>query len=457
MADASILRESIATVSKLIRTGEVSPVELTNQSLAAIQASQPTLNAFRTTMPERALAQARAVEDDIRAGNYRGPLHGIPLAVKDLMDVAGETSPAGSKVLANRVASEDSEVVRLLGAAGAVLTGKTSMPEFAYSPASNNQHYGPVPNPWNHQHDSAGSSSGSGAAVAANLVYGATGSDTGGSIRMPASVCGIVGFKPTFGRVSGRGAVTLSWSLDHIGPMARTVMDTALMLEAMAGYDAGDPRTRRVAPDVYSAAVEGGVQGLRVAVLTDDGGGPLGTPGVMTGMRAGVAALSAAGASVSEVAIPELSDLTALYGVLLTLEAVTYYETYLRERPGDLGEFARDRLLTAYAYSPTTFVKGQRARAVLRKRVNDRLQGFDVLALPGMPHEAPLLGVVGSNTRFTGPFNALGWPAIVVPTGFGANNLPVALQLVARPWLETTLLAAARVVERDGPWGTRPA
>jgi Asp-tRNA(Asn)/Glu-tRNA(Gln) amidotransferase A subunit family amidase len=314
-----------------------------------------------------------------------------------------------------------------------------------------------VPNPWNPEYDSAGSSSGSGAAVAANLVFGATGSDTGGSIRMPASVCGIVGLKPTFGRVSGRGAVTLSWSLDHIGPMARTVMDVALMLEVMAGYDPGDSRTRRVAPDVYSAAVDAGVQGLRVAVLTDDGVGALGTPGVMAGMQAGIEALAAAGASVSDIAIPELSDLTALYGMLLTMEAIAYYEPYLRDRPDELGEFARDRLLTGYAYSPATFVKGQRARAVLRERVNERLRGFDLLALPGMPHEAPPLGIVGSNTRFTGPFNALGWPAIVVPTGFGANNLPVAMQLVARPWLETTVLAAARVVERDGPWGQRSA
>jgi aspartyl-tRNA(Asn)/glutamyl-tRNA(Gln) amidotransferase subunit A len=401
------------------------------------------------------MAQARAAEAEIRAGNYRGPLHGVPLAVKDLMDVAGETTPAGSKVLADRIATEDSEVVRLLDAAGGVLTGKTSMPEFAYSPASNNQHYGPVPNPWNHAHDSAGSSSGSGAALAANLVYGATGSDTGGSIRMPAAACGVVGLKPTFGRVSGRGAVPLSWSLDHIGPMARTVLDTALMLEVMAGFDPGDPRTRRVAPDTYTSAVESGVSGMRVAVLTDDGAGPLGTPGVLAGMQVGVAALEAAGADIAEVAIPELADLTALYGMLLTMEAVAYFEPYLRDRPGDLGEFARDRLLTAYGYSPATFVKGERARTVLRERVKQHMEGFDLLALPGMPHEAPPLGIVQSNTRFTGPFNALGWPAIVVPTGFGADNLPVAIQLVARPWLETTVLAAARVVERDGPWGKR--
>jgi aspartyl-tRNA(Asn)/glutamyl-tRNA(Gln) amidotransferase subunit A len=379
----------------------------------------------------------------------------MPIAVKDLMDVAGETTPAGSKVLADQVATEDSEAVRLLLEAGAVITGKTSMPEFAFSPASNNQHYGPVPNPWNAERDSGGSSSGSGAAVASGLVYGATGSDTGGSIRMPASVCGIVGLKPTFGRVSAAGAVSLSWSLDHIGPMTRTVLDAAIMLDVLAGYDAGDSRTRRVPAGGYAEAVEGGVEGLRVALVTDDGGGSMGTPGVMAGLAAGIETLTANGATVEEVAVPEMVDLSALYGALLVIEAAAYYERFLRDRPDDLGEFARDRLLLAYAYSPAFFVQGSQARAALRSRIEERLAGFDLVAVPGMPHEAPPLGVVQQNTRYTGPFNALGWPAIVVPVDLGADGLPVAIQLAARPWQEPLVLRAGRVVERDGPWQGR--
>jgi Asp-tRNA(Asn)/Glu-tRNA(Gln) amidotransferase A subunit family amidase len=326
------------------------------------------------------------------------------------------------------------------------------MPEFAFSPGSNNQHYGPVPNPWNPEFDSGGSSSGSGAALAAHIVYGATGSDTGGSIRMPAAACGIVGLKPTFGRVSARGAVTLSWSLDHIGPMTRTVRDAAIMLDVLAGHDPGDPRTRHVPAGPYAATVDDGVEGLRVAVLTDDGGGPLGTPAVLDGVRQAVETIQNAGAVIDEVAVPEFFDLSLLYGGLLVIEAAAYYEQYLRERPDDIGEFARDRLLAAYAYSPTFFVSGSQARAELRRRVDERLHGYDLVVTPGMPHEAPPLGVVQQNTRFTGPFNALGWPAIVQPTIIGENNLPVAVQFAARPWLEPLVLRAAQVVERDGPW-----
>jgi aspartyl-tRNA(Asn)/glutamyl-tRNA(Gln) amidotransferase subunit A len=445
--DRSLLRQPLHAVAELIARREVSPVELTEHSLAAIEQANPHLNAFRVVMYERARAAARRAETEIAGGAYRGPLHGVPIAVKDLMDVRGETTPAGSRVLAERVAAEDSEAVRLLDAAGSVITGKTSMPEFAFSPASNNPHYGPVPNPWNPEHDSAGSSSGSGAAVAAGLVYGATGSDTGGSIRMPAAACGIVGLKPTFGRVSAGGAVTLAWSLDHIGPMTRTVMDAALMLDVLAGQDAGDPRTRRVQSGSYAAAVDDGVAGLRVALVSDDGGGEMGTPAVLAGIRNAARALAGAGAHVDEVVIPELADLALLNGALLVIEASAYYEPFLRDRPDDVGEFARDRLLAAYAYSPLLFVQGSQARAVLRRAVERRLEGYDLVLVPGMPHEAPPLGVVQQNTRYTGPFNALGWPAIVVPTGLGAGGLPVAAQLVARPWLEPLVLRAARVVE----------
>jgi aspartyl-tRNA(Asn)/glutamyl-tRNA(Gln) amidotransferase subunit A len=455
MVERDVLKLPLHEAARLIERREVSPVELTELSLAESERTNPTSNAFRTLLPARAMEAARRAETEIAAGTYRGPLHGLPIAVKDLMDVRGETTPAGSKILANAVAREDSEAVQLLDEAGAVITGKTSMSELAYYPASANAHYGPVPNPWNPAHDSAGSSSGSGSAVARGLVYGATGSDTGGSIRMPAAVCGIVGLKPTFGRVSARGAVTLSWSLDHIGPMTRTVRDAALMLEVLAGNDPGDPRTRHVPADSYSVTLEHGVSGLRIGVLTDDGAGQLGTPAVLEGMRLGVAVLANAGAEIDEVAVPEFDQLVQIYGAIIAIEAAAYHERNLRQRPDDFGEIARDRLLQAYAYSPTTLARASQARAELRRRVDERLRGFDLLALPGMPHEAPPLGIVQSNTRFTGPFNALGWPAIVVPTILGEHNLPVSLQLAARPWLETLVLRAARVVEHDGPWSGR--
>ena len=458
MPDDTLLRLPLHEVAARIARRDVSPVELTGAAVAAIERANPSINAFRIVLAESAMAAARAAEAEIVAGNYRGPLHGVPLAIKDLMDVAGETTPAGSRVLAGNVATLDSEAARRLRAAGAIFVGKTHLSEFAFNPSSINPHYGPVRNPWNLEFDTTGSSSGSGAALAAGLVFGATGSDTGGSIRMPGAACGVVGLKATFGRVSARGAVTLSWSLDHIGPMARTVRDTALLLDALAGYDPGDGRTAAVPVDDYTQAVETGVAGLRIARLTADGAGDtLGTPAVLRGLDDGVNALAAAGAHVEELDLPELADLAALNGVLITCEAAAYYERFLRERPDELGAPVRERLLFAYAYSPTTFVAAQQARAQLRRRVEERLRGFDLLALPGMPHEAPPLATVRQNTRFTGPFNMLGWPAIVVPVGLGDNGLPVALQLVGKPWREVDTLRAARVVERDGPWGGRMA
>jgi Asp-tRNA(Asn)/Glu-tRNA(Gln) amidotransferase A subunit family amidase len=452
VAKGEILRKPLHTVARLVEDRQLSATDLTEMSLAEIARTNPTSNAFRLVLDERARGSAARADEEIAAGQYRGPLHGIPVAVKDLMDIAGTTAPAGSKVLADRVATEDSEAVRRLEEAGAIIVGKTSMPEFAFSPASNNQHYGAVPNPWNAAHDSGGSSSGSGSAVAAGVVFGATGSDTGGSIRMPGALCGIVGLKPTFGRVSAAGAVSLSWSLDHVGPMTRTVQDAAIMLDVLAGHDARDPRTRNVPVADYAGSVEQGVKGLRVAVVSDDGGGEMGTPAVLNGMRLGVSALERAGAIIESVAIPEFIDLSMLYSSLLVIEAAAYYEPFLRDRPDDLGEFARDRLLAAYAYSPAFFVAGSQARAKMRRTVEERLVGFDVVVTPGMPHEAPPLGVVQSNTRFTGPFNALGWPAIVVPTILGEHGLPTAIQFAARPWREDLVLRAGRVVERDGPW-----
>lgn len=452
MSSAEILKKPLHEAGELVAAREISPVELTQATLDAIERDNPTLNAYRLVLGERALDSARQAESEITSGNYRGPLHGVPVAVKDLMAMRGTQTRAGSIVLGDDEDGEDSEAVRRLQEAGAIIVGKTHMPEFAYSPASNNQHYGPVRNPWNLEHDTGGSSSGSGSAVAAGLAFGATGSDTGGSIRMPAALCGLVGLKPTFGLVSARGAVSLSWSLDHIGPMTRSVRDAALMLDVLAGYDPGDSRTRNVPVGDYAAALEDGVSGLKVAVMTDDGTGDPGTGAVLAGVQSGLQALENAGASSNEMTLSQISDLQLVNGAILNIEAAAYYERFLRERPDDLGQWTRDRMLGAYAFSPTTFVQMQQARAVLRQQMLDALDGYDILALPGMPYEAPPLGINRSNTRYTGAFNALGWPALVVPVGLGEGGLPVSIQLVARPWQESLLFRAARVIERDGPW-----
>jgi aspartyl-tRNA(Asn)/glutamyl-tRNA(Gln) amidotransferase subunit A len=446
----------IVEVADRIRRRELSPVDLTEQSLSRIAERDPILNAFQCVLADEARAAAQAAETEILGGHYRGPLHGIPVAVKDLLAMEGTATAAGSKILAGWNTDFDATAVEHLKQAGAVIVGKTRLPEFAYSPGSNNPHYGPTHNPWNPAHDTGGSSSGTGAAVADGLVFAGLGSDTGGSIRIPASLCGIVGLKPTFGRISLYGAIPLAWSLDHLGPMTRSVADAAVLLQALAGHDARDGRTR-AAP--YPAVnLEGGARELRVGVLRDDGTGiPLGNDEALMAWKAGLASLERNGARLVEVDLPEMRDLRVVNGAIIALEAVAYHEPWLQERLGEYGEFARQRLLAAYAYAPGALVRAQQARAAIRREFDKIFDDYvDVLSTPAMPYAAPLLGTPAA-TVFTGPFNALGWPAISVPAGLTKDRLPLGLQLAGRPWDEATVLRVARVVEADGPWsGGRP-
>ena len=444
---------TISDVSKRIEQHELSPVELTEQALSRIAERDSLFNAFQTVLSETALATARAAEKEIAAGRYRGPLHGVPIAVKDLFAMKGTITTAGSKILADWATDFDAAVVERLKAAGAVIVGKTRMSEFAYSPASNNAHYGPTRNPWNREHDTGGSSSGSGAAVADGLVFGALGSDTGGSIRMPAALCGIVGLKPTFGRNSLYGAVTLSWSLDHVGPMTRSVRDAAIMQQVLAGHDERDIRTRNVPVPDYTAALGRGVRGLKIGVLRNDGSTePLATDEVLTAWRSGLDALAAAGAELVELDLPELNDLRSLNSCIIAMEATAYHQPMLQKRALDFGEFPRQRLISSYAYSSNALTRGSQARGQIRSRVNGIFRQVDLLSTPTMPYGAPLLEEQPRNTWFTGIFNSLGWPAITLPIGLGEGRLPLAMQIIGRPWDEETVFRAAAVVEADGPW-----
>jgi aspartyl-tRNA(Asn)/glutamyl-tRNA(Gln) amidotransferase subunit A len=440
-------QDSIAGMAGRLRSRAVSPVALADRALETIAARDPELNAFQLVLGERTRERARAAEREIAAGHYRGPLHGIPIAIKDLLDLAGTPTTAGSRLLAGSVSGTSAAAVERLEAAGAVIVGKTRLAEFAYSPGSNNAHYGPTHNPHDPTRDTGGSSSGSGAAVAAGMVVAALGSDTGGSIRIPASLCGIVGLKPTFGRVSLHGAVPLSWSLDHLGPMTRTVADAALMLEALAGIDPRDPRTCSVPPPAGVDGLEAGVRGLRIGVLGDDGEAePLGTPEALDAWRAGLAALTGAGATLVAIDLPELARSRIINYALLAMEAAVHHRPWLRERSADYGEFARLRLLSAHAYLPGAYVRAQQARAELRATMDALFTRVDLLSTPTMPDGAPPLGVPAP-TRFTAPFNLLGWPAISVPVGRTEGRLPLGSQLVGGPWDEATVLRAARTVE----------
>jgi aspartyl-tRNA(Asn)/glutamyl-tRNA(Gln) amidotransferase subunit A len=439
--------DSIAGIAAQIRARAISPVELAERSLARIAERNPQLNAFQLVLAEQALADARAAEAAIAAGDYLGPLHGVPVAVKDLLDLAGTPTTAGSKILASNIAAQDATGVARLRAAGAVIVGKTRMSEFAYSPGSNNAHYGPTANPHNLERDTGGSSSGSAAAVADGMVFAALGSDTGGSIRIPAANCGVVGLKPTHGMASLAGAVTLSWSLDHLGPLARSVADAAIMLEVIAGRDPRDGRTLRPAPAFRAGGLDGSARGLRVGLLGDDGTGkPLADAETLAAVRRGAEALRDAGAELVEIDIPEIEALRVISPVILAMEAAAFHTPNLRARLDDYGEFMRQRILAAFVYGPATFVAAQQARAALRQRMAAIFQQIDILALPSVPGLAPALGVP-SATTFTSPFNCLGWPAISIPAGRSAAGLPLALQLVARPWEEPALLRAAHAAE----------
>lgn len=450
---------SLHEVAEAIQRRDLSPVALTEEALARIDAHDPTLNAYQLVLHDEAREAAQRAEREIAAGCYRGPFHGVPVAVKDLLATQGTPTTAGSKVLADWIPDEDATAVRLLREAGAVIVGKTRMSEFAYSPASNNAHYGPTRNPWRLDRDTGGSSSGSAAAVAAGLAFAALGSDTGCSIRTPSAFCGLVGLKPTFGRVSLAGAVTLSWSLDHLGPMTRSVRDAALLLNLLAGHDPRDGRTRPGALPDFTTGLDGAsARGPRVGAIRNDGSAAAPpAPEALATWEDGLRVLRDAGATIVDLDLPELEDLRTCGAAIINLEAATFHERTLRHRPRDLGPFVRDRVTVAYAYGPTAYVQAQQARAALRAQLDRVWERVDCLSLPAAPHAAPPLAEVWQNTRFSLPFNALGWPAAVVPLGLDADGLPLGIQLIGRPWDEAGVLRLARVVERDGPWqGKRP-
>jgi aspartyl-tRNA(Asn)/glutamyl-tRNA(Gln) amidotransferase subunit A len=437
---------SIAEIAVRLRSGAVSPVELTQETLDRIANRGAELNAFQLVLADEALASARVAECEIRTGAYRGPLHGVPVAVKDLFAMTGTVTTAGSRILADRRSDFDAAGVERLRTAGAIIVGKTRLPEFAYSPGSNNPHYGHTRNPWNPERDAGGSSSGSGVAVADGMAFGALGSDTGGSIRIPAAFCGIVGLKPTFGRLSLFGAVPLSWSLDHLGPMTRTAGDAAIMLRALDGPDPRDPRTRDGLPPI--GEIDPDVTGLRIGVLRDDGSGnALGNADALSAWREGLSRLERAGAVLEEIDLPQMRDLRVINQVVLAIEAGSYHRRWLHERSADYGEFARQRLLTAFAYSADAFVRAQQARSNIRMAFNAIFNRVDLLSTPAVPYGAPELGTPAA-TVFTSPFNALGWPAVSVPSGFTEDRLPLATQLAGKQWDEVTVLRAAAAIER---------
>jgi aspartyl-tRNA(Asn)/glutamyl-tRNA(Gln) amidotransferase subunit A len=454
---------SVEDAAAEVKAKRLSPVELTDALLDRIERLNPRLNAYMTVTAEQARAAARSAADEIARGEYRGPLHGIPIAHKDLFETAGVRTTAGSMILTDNIPSRDAAVVESLAAAGAVSLGKLGMHEWAYGTTSDNVHFGAIHNPWDLDHVPGGSSGGSGAAVAAGLAFVATGSDTGGSIRMPAAACGCVGLMPTYGRVSLRGAIPLSWTLDHAGPLTRTVRDAAIALQAMAGHDPRDPHSVDVPVPDYTEGIERGAQGLRVGVPRAFFAGSL-EPDVERLTNAAFNGLSNAGADVRDVDGARLRAYQAIFGPVTFAEAAAVHEATYPARKDEYGPQVAGLLDLGLRTTSVQLAKAQQALAIARAgEADEMLDGLDVLALPTMPIAAPSINGARSDNRagamiaFTAVFDVAGQPAIAVPCGLTDAGLPASLTLVARRWDEQTLLRAARAYEQvRGPFPAPP-
>ena len=459
---------SAGELSRHIRDRRVSPVEVIDAHLARIEATEPTLNSFITLLPEHARDAARRAEAQIQAGNYRGPLHGIPVGLKDLFDTAGVRTTSGSRILDNFIPQEDCTVAARFQQAGAILLGKLNMHQFAYGPTGENFDYGHMHNPWNPELVTGGSSGGSGSAAAAGQCTITMGSDTGGSVRIPAALCGIVGLKPTYGLVSRAGLTPLSWCLDHPGPMVRTVEDAALTMNVIAGHDPRDPATTtRELPD-YTANLNGSVEGLRIGVVREYFEAPLDTE-IAAAVSAAIAQLSEMGATVTDVSLPMFADAQAISGTILMSEAAAYHRDLLARDGAKLTPSVRLRLEAGLFVTAADYLKAQQARARFNYEMSQLFQDVDLLAGPSEPITAPpilaaevsigesTVGTTGALTQYTRPYNISGTPAISLPCGFSYSGMPIGLQLAGRPFEEATVLRAAHAYEQVTDWhGRRP-
>ena len=453
---------TIREAADLISSGKLSPVELTQAFLDRIEKTDGRLHSYITILAEQALEEARIAEAEIRQGAYRGPLHGIPMAHKDLYDTAGVRTTAGSRVYADRVPTEDSTVIARFREAGAILLGKLSMYEFALGGPDPTTQFALARNPWNLEHIPGGSSSGSGSAVAAGQCMGALGSCTGGSIRGPASYCGVVGLKASYGRVSRAGVVTLSWSQDHCGPLTWTVEDSALMLQAIAGHDPKDPASSTAPTSDYSEALREDIAGIVVGLPRHFFFDPRPSvdPEVQATVETAVKELESLGARVEEVTIPSLEYVRSANSIIMLTEAYSFHADNLRNRPGDYGQQARVRFRTGGLFSAYDYLQATKIRQVAKREFAQALEKVDVLVSPTMTQPAaPFQGYDPATTArdpsFTAPYNFTGLPAISVPCGFTQKGLPVGMQIAGKPFAEPDILRVAHTYERHAGWYKR--
>ncbi|HEY5640933.1 MAG TPA: amidase [Dehalococcoidia bacterium] len=451
---------SIAEAAPLIERRELSPVDLVDACLERVEALDGRLNAFITVLADEAREAARAAAEEIAGGVYRGPLHGVPVALKDIFAVAGAPMTAGSLLYRDVVSAEDAEVTRRLREAGAVVLGTLNLHEIALGATGVNPHTGPARNPWNTERITGGSSSGAGAAVAAGLCFAGMGTDTGCSIRIPAALCGGVGIKPTFGRVSRRGLLPLSWSLDHAGPLTRTAEDAAIVLQAIAGHDAGDPASSEADVPDYSATLRDGVRGLRVGV-PDRYFGEGVDADVEVAYREALRQLEDLGAELSDFTPPHTDEMPGAIAAIMLPEAFAFHQKAMRERPDDIGEDVRYRLELGAAYPAAEYIQALRFRELaVESWHNDVFGEIDLVAtatgtIAARPIDQSDLSTTFSLIHNANPFNLLGTPAISVPCGFTGDGLPAGLQLVGRWFDEATVLRAAHAYEGATDWHNR--
>ncbi|MQF91632.1 MAG: amidase [SAR202 cluster bacterium] len=451
-------------LSNLIETKEVSPVEATEAYLDRIEEVDPKLNSYITITGEQAIESARQAEQEIAAGKHRGPLHGVPMAVKDQFNTAGVLTTGGSSILKDNVPSEDATVIAKLKEAGAVMLGKLNMSEFAMAEIYNHP-YGTPRNPWDLERNPGTSSSGSGAATAAFLCSTSLGEDTGGSIRGPANFSGLVGLRPTHGRVSRYGVLGGSWSMDTVGPISRSVEDAAITIQAIAGYDTKDTYSWDVPVPDYRRALTGDIQGIKMGVIQERMDSPNLDPEFRETVAKAISVIGELGASSEDVSIPLAPNAGALTMSILNVEWANLHRPLFEPNFDELDHNNKIRFLTGSIIPAQAYYKAQKIRAVLRQQILDALEEVDVLVLPTGPVTAPpvesvpgieskehsLTGLAG-RISFTGPFNLAGTPAISVPCGFSAAGMPMGLQIVGKPFDEETVLKVAHAYEQNTDW-----
>lgn len=458
--DQDVLQWSLSKLSTLIKKRKISPVEVTRKLLERIDALNPKLNAYITVLHEKAMENALQAEREIAAGNWKGPIHGIPIGLKDLIYTKDIKTTMGSEIFKDHIPDYDAAVVEKLKQSGAVIIGKLNTHQFAYGATGDRSFFGAVKNPYNVSKISGGSSSGSGASVAASLCFAAIGTDTGGSIRIPSSCCGIVGMKPTFGSVSKYGVFPLSWTLDHVGPVTRTVQDNAVLLNALSGYDERDPYSIKANDEDFTRLLHQGIKGSVIGIPSSFYFENLDSE-VEKQVRQAVEVFKGLGAEIRLIEIPQMRQISIAHEITIKSEAYAVHEELLRNHPQQYDEEVKARLLTGLTTKAYEYVQAQQMKQLAIKEFNNVLKEVEIILTPVLPILPPDIGqrevnihgyrehVQAALTRFTRPANLIGFPSLSIPCGFSTSGLPIGLQLIGRPYDEANLYRFAYAFEQE--------